>query len=104
MEKNWLIISHGSTSDGYAAIKKFIGTEADAKKELMNEIRKERKEAENYCGCTFDCGTENISELSNDKCFTNAAWYGYSMYEDHHIDFMLFDIETIKELKIQQKC
>lgn len=53
----WLIIGHGSESDGYAAVKKFIGTEADAKKELMNEIRKDRKEAED-CGCMFDYGTK----------------------------------------------
>lgn len=25
MEKNWLIIGHGSTSDGYAIVKKFFG-------------------------------------------------------------------------------
>ena len=103
MEKNWLVISHGSTSDGYAIVKKFFGTEAAAKKALMNEIKKDRKEMAE-CGCAFDFGTMKIPELTNDKCFTNAAWYGYSVYDDHHTDFMLFDMETIKELKIPQKC
>lgn len=99
----WLIIGHGSLSDGYATVEKFFGTESDAKKALMNEIRKERKEAKD-CGCIFDYGTKSVSELTNDKGSTNAAWYGYSVYDDHHTDFMLFDMETIKEFEIPQKC
>ena len=99
----WLIIGHGSLSDGYVTVKKFFGTESDAKKALMSEIRKERKEAKD-CGCLFDYGTKSVSELTNDKGPTNAAWYGYSVYDDYHTDFMLFDMETIKELKIPQKC
>lgn len=99
----WLIIGHGSLSDGYATVEKFFGTESDAKKALMNEIRKERKEAKD-CGCIFDYGTKSVSKLTNDKGSTNATWYGYSVYDDHHTDFMLFDMETIKELKMPQKC
>lgn len=102
MEKNWLIIGHGSLSDGYATVKKFFGTESDAKKALMNEIRKERKEAED-CGCIFDYGTKSVSELTNDKGSTNAAWYGYSVYDDHHTDFMLFDMGNIKTIGADEK-
>lgn len=98
----WLIIGHGSESDGYAAVKKFFGTESDAKKALMNEIRKERKEAKD-CGCIFDYGTKGISQLTNDKGSTNAAWYGYSVYDDHHTDFMLFDMGNIKTIGADEK-
>lgn len=98
----WLIIGHGSESDGYAAVKKFFGTESDAKKALMNEIRKERKEAKD-CGCIFDYGTKGVSQLTNDKGSTNAVWYGYSVYDDHHTDFMLFDMGNIKTIGADEK-
>lgn len=98
----WLIIGHGSESDGYAAVKKFFGPESDAKKALMNEIRKERKEAKD-CGCIFDYGTKGVSQLTNDKGSTNAAWYGYSVYDDHHTDFMLFDMGNIKTIGADEK-
>ena len=68
----------------------------------MNEIRKERKEA-NDCGCIFDYGTKSVSELTNDKGSTNAAWYGYSVYDDHHADFMLFDMRNIKTIGADEK-
>lgn len=93
MANNWLIIGHGSNSDGYATVEKITGSETEAKKALMKLITKERKEASEY-GDSFEFGTMNVSELINDKIFTNAAWYGYSSYADHHIDFMLFDMDA----------
>lgn len=98
MANNWLIIGHGSNSDGYATLKKITGSETEAKKALMKLIKKERKEASEL-GYSFDFGTRNVSELINDKIFTNAAWYGYSSYDDHHTDFMLFNSDYIWHIK-----
>lgn len=98
MKKNWLIVSHGSDSDGFASIKKFTGTEDEAKQFLMKEIEAEREEYFSY-GQELDFGTADISELTNEKVSTNAAWYGYSVYYDCHSDFMLYDMDNIEEVK-----
>lgn len=95
MKKTWLIVGHGSLDDGYAIVKKFIGTETQAKNLLMKEIKAERKNAINNEDKCLDFGTEKVSDLTNDSWSTNAAWYGYSSYDDCHTDFMLYDMDNL---------
>lgn len=97
--KNWLIIGHSSTEDGYAIVKKFTGTEAKAKSLLMKEIKAERKNAINNEDKYLDFGTEKVSD-QNDSWSTNAAWYGYSSYDDCHTDFMLYDLDAIEDIQV----
>lgn len=96
--KNWLLIGHSSTEDGHAIVKKFSGTEAQAKSVLMRMIREERKEATKVYEKEFEFGTTKSSELQNDSWTTNAVWYGYSSYDDSHVDFMLYDLDKVEDV------
>lgn len=96
--KNWLLIGHSSEEDGHAIVKKFTGTEAQAKNLLMKEIKAERKNAINNEDKWLDFGTETAGGLTNNCWSTNAAWYGFSSYDDCHVDFMLYDLDTVEEV------
>lgn len=96
--KNWLLIGHSSLEDGHAIVKKFTGTEAKAKSLLVKEIKAERRNAVKNEEKALDFGTEKVSDLTNNSWSTNAKWYGYSSYDDCHVDFMLYDLDAVEEV------
>ncbi len=87
--KNWIIGVSGSEWDD-VSVYSFEGTKSQAKKVLVNLVKADKKNLDNY-----DYGTEKVSDVEEDGSGKLSAGATFS---DCHNDYTATPMDTISDI------
>ncbi|MBO4847261.1 MAG: hypothetical protein J5525_13330 [Lachnospiraceae bacterium] len=87
--KKWIIGMSGSEWDD-VCVYSFEGTKSQAKKVLVDLVKSDKKEFDNY-----DYGTEKVSEIEEDKF---GVLHAGTTFSDCHNDYTATPMEAISDI------
>ena len=95
VEKDWIMAVCSSEASGIS-IRKFHGSEDNAKKLLVDFVKESRKMDREH----FDSGTTKVTDITED---VPGVFSAYSSFTDYHIEYVAIEGDKVEMIQMSGK-